>query len=129
MMTDLPALIEAARDDLAARLDLTGHVVFKEVPESDPTPGLVIEAADDFLSRDGATLSNEWRITFTVWVFVSAELDNADATTALNQMAGATLSSLGRGWAAVAVGKPAPYHVGGEWLAHGVPITVNTFIS
>lgn len=126
--------LTAARRDLAGILTAalaghsTGAAVIDHVPEELPTPCVVIDAAEDYLSAGETYAGSEWWMSLQVYVLVDLA-SNAQATQDLEDILAVVLPVLAR-----AAWQPAPIPRPGEfntttWLAHGVAINVRNIIA
>ncbi len=129
-MTPVNALGEARvqlGELLAAAVAGSGAVVVDNVPEELPTPCVVLDAGDDYLSRT-ADYSDDWWLTLRVYALVDLT-SNAQGVEDLEALLVAVLPALsGSEWEVDPIGKPGPLRTA-QWLAHGVPITVRTTVT
>jgi len=119
--------VTQARRDLAEALEASGLSVTDHVPSKlDPEAGaIVIEPAEDYLTRGETLRGNEVEVAVTLYVLVDYRGENDTAADALDEALVATYGAIPGSWLVTSTGKPGP-QTNGEWTAYGIQITATT---
>jgi hypothetical protein len=121
--------LKEAREALAEQLNtaLPAHEFYPYVPSQlDAGEGAgALEPSEDYVVRGDTFSLTEVMQSLDLWLFVAYPGDNESAADALDEFLTAVLPALGE-WAVTRTGKPGP-QTNGEWLAHGVRLTVTNY--
>lgn len=111
---------------LAAALNTPETPAQATVPEDLITPAIVAVPAEPFLDDDGAGFG-EYNLHVDLWLLVDL-VTNEQAADELTDLLTHVLTYLPEGWGIDSIARPGPAQ-NGQWMAHGMPITVSRYIT
>ena len=119
----------SARADLADALQTsTGFTTHEDVPDRLEPPCLAIEASDNYVSPGSTFDPDDIAVRLDVIALVPIGGDSTQSRRDLDGLLKQVLKHLPEDWTFIGSGKPGPL-TNGEWLAYGVPLTVESTTS
>lgn len=120
--------LTAARAELADALAATGYASTAYVPDQVEPPLLVVVPAENYVSFDGTTFDvTDALVSVDVFV-LAAYRSNEQAAADLDDMLTVVLPALQASeWDLAGAGPPGPY-TAGDWVCHGIRLTVTRFV-